>query len=156
MLKKIKLWLAPSVLVTHNYVKNEIAWDSTVDAGKIDQGFKELIIYYLCSIVIYSLFFVSVYYLIDIEKDGLNDAKNTLRLKPTINITIKDEKISQWYTLNELKEPSNKKVKFLICGKVKCLIAIEVPSKISFTEQSLIMIKPYFFTTINNDGYSTY
>ncbi|ATZ63676.1 hypothetical protein BSR55_10085 [Acinetobacter bereziniae] len=75
---------------------------------------------------------------------------------PITNLTIKDEKITEWYKLNKIKEPITKNIKILICGKSKCLVAVEVQPKLMFTNQNLPVIKSNLLTTINNDNYSTF
>ncbi|OTG93677.1 hypothetical protein [Acinetobacter sp. ANC 3832] len=148
--------IKPTVVLTHNIAKTESNWDSAVDTPNVDEGFKELITHYLSSLVIYLLFFLAIYYLINIEKDGHNDAQKRIKDSQSISLIIKDEKINQWYSENKIKEPSTKEVKILICGKVKCLIAVKVPYKISYTQQNLITIKSYLYTTIDNYNYSVF
>lgn len=156
LLKKIKDKLKPSVLDTHKFAKDEIHWNSSIDTPNIDKGLKELLIHYIGSVIIYVLFFIGIYYLIDIEKNGSSNAKKDLLFAPITNLTIKDEKITQWYQLNKIKEPITKNIKILICGKSKCLVAVEVPPKLIFTNQNLPVIKSNLLTTINNDNYSTF
>ncbi len=156
LLKIIKDKIKPSILDTHKIAKDEIHWNSSIDTPNIDKGLKELLLHYIGSVIIYALFFIGIYYLIDIEKNGSTNAKKDLLFSPITNLTIKDEKITEWYKLNKIKEPITKNIKILICGKSKCLVAVEVQPKLMFTNQNLPVIKSNLLTTINNDNYSTF
>lgn len=153
-LKFIIRRIKPSIYRTHRFAKREVNWDNTIDTPNIDKGFKELLAHYLTSILIYAIFILSIYYLMDVEKDGYDDAKKMINNGPIIMAQIKDDKITEWYKVNKINEPKIKNIKILKCGKSKCLIAVKIPSQYYFTEQNLLASKLYLITTINNDSYS--
>ncbi|OTG82179.1 hypothetical protein [Acinetobacter sp. ANC 4648] len=128
-------------------------WKETEDNQNMDLIAKDVIIHYFYLILFYLLLLVGLYFLINIGKNAQKQAITEFNNDKYSLLIIKDELIETWLTNKNYKINYPIKIKIILCGSQKCLIAIPF-SEIKNPNPSQIILKTNFLVkTIDPNNY---